>query len=125
MGFAACIKGVSTNRDALEPNWVTNVDEFLKVLVEVGQVVLALLVIRDELLLPSYKLQPLLLEGLPLRSLVANSCNHHGVLIVVSVLGMQGNKAFDGDERELLVSMAGFPLSAHVLCQHPDPSSPQ
>lgn len=77
----------------------THIDELLQIFIEVGQIVLALLVLGNELLLPAHQLEPLLLESFTSHSLVADACNHQGVLVGVGVLWLLGEEFFDGDER--------------------------
>jgi hypothetical protein len=85
---------------------VTNVNELLQFIIQVCQVLLSSLVVRDELLLPFQELLALLLQGLTLGSLVVDSREHQGVFIVVLVLRELLKEVFNGNQRELLVFVA-------------------
>lgn len=75
-------------------------------MVQIGEVVLAALVVRNKLLLALEEFLALLLEGLALRPLVVDTRRHELVLIIVGMLRMLGEELFHGDERQLLVLVA-------------------
>lgn len=65
----------------------TYINEFLEVLVEVGQIILALLILRDQGLLVLQQLLASLLEFLSLRMLVIDARNHQIMFISLAVFG--------------------------------------
>ena len=81
----------------------TYVDEPLEIFVKVGQIILALLVLGDELSLTLQEFLSLLLEGLALGSLVVDARHHEGVFVRFGMLRMLGKEFFNWNERELRV----------------------
>ena len=84
---------------------VTNIDEFLQILVQIGQIVASPFVVGNQFLFALLQLDSLLLKRLSLGSLMVNTRHHQVVLIVISVLGMQSQKFFDRDQGKLLIGM--------------------
>lgn len=94
------------------PSWCEKssnayVNELLQVIVQVGQVILSSLVISNELLFALQKLLALLFEGFTFRSFVVDASHHEGIFVVVLMFGLLGEEFFNGDERQLLVLVAG------------------
>lgn len=122
MGFAACKRG-STSEQGLESTTrifvKTYVDELFKILVQIGQVILAALVIGDQLLLPLQELLSLLLQRLALGAFVVDPCDHQFVLVILGVVGKLRKKVLGRDERELLILVAVTSRSASEDQQPP------
>lgn len=93
------------------------INELLQVFVEIGQVVAALLVLGNQLLLALLQLEALQLQLLALCPLVVDARDHKRVLVVLvglvfvnhgrvaGISGVDGQELVDGDERELLIAM--------------------
>lgn len=84
----------------------TYVDKLLQLLVQISEVVPALLVVSDKLLLALQEFHALLLEGFALRALVLNARYHQSVLVVFRIFRLERKEFLDGDEGKLLVCMA-------------------
>lgn len=93
----------------------TYINKLLEILIKVREIILAPLVVRNELLLALQQLLALLLESLALRTFVLNACKHESVLIVVGTVGELFEEVFDGDERELLICVARFACDVNSL----------
>lgn len=74
----------------------TYINELLKVLVEVGQIILALLILRDQGLLVLQQLLTSLLKFLSLRMLVIDARNHQVMFICLAVFGEELEEFLDG-----------------------------
>ena len=83
----------------------THVNKLFQVLVQICQVVAALLILGNELLLPLLQLESLLFQGLALGPFVVDARHHQGVLIVVGMLGVLCEEVLDRDQREELVGV--------------------
>ncbi len=80
-------------------------------LVEVGQVVLPLLIVRDKCLLRLDQSQALLLKLFALGVLVLDSCDRESILVELGVLGKEFKKLVEGNERKLFIWMAEAELA--------------
>lgn len=85
----------------------TYVNELLQVIIEIGQVILSSLIIGNELLFALQELLALLFEGFTFSPFVVDAGHHECVFVIVLMFGLLGEKLFDGDERQLLVLVAG------------------
>lgn len=74
----------------------TYINKLLKVLVEVGQIILALLILRDQGLLVLQQLLTSLLKFLSLRMLVIDARNHQVMFICLAVFGEELEEFLDG-----------------------------
>ena len=81
----------------LRHSGATHVDEFLKVIIQVGKIVFASLVVGDEFLLPFQQLLTLLLQSFALCAFVLDTGEHKGILVVGRMIGELFEKFFDGD----------------------------
>lgn len=81
----------------------THINELLQIVIQIRQVLPALLVIGNKLLLPLQQLLALLLQCLTLGALVLNPRNHQVILVGVGELGVLIEELFEGCERKLLI----------------------
>lgn len=84
----------------------TYVDEFLQILIQVGKIVLAARVFRNQLLLPLQQFLTTLLQTLTLGSLVLDARIHELVLVVGRAVRVLREKLFHRNQRQLLVLVA-------------------
>lgn len=90
---------------------MTYVDEFLQILVQVGQVLLAARVLSNQLLLPLEQLLATLLQTLAFGSFVLNACVHELILVVSCTIWVLRKEFFGRNQRQLLVLVAVFLVS--------------
>lgn len=102
LGLVKRSRHKSTGRDQIR---ATHIDEFLQILVQIGQIVASLFVVGNQFLFTLLQLDPLLLKRLSLGSLMIDTRHHEVVLVVISMLGMQSQEFLDRDQWELLVGM--------------------
>lgn len=84
----------------------TYVNELLKIVVKIRQIILSPLVVRNELLLPLQQLLSLILQPLSFCPLVVYPRKHERVFVIVRVIGELGEEVLFGGEGELLVLVA-------------------
>lgn len=75
----------------------TYINEPLQVLVQTGQILLALVVLRNQGLLALQQLLSSLFELLALRMLVVDARDHQVMLVGLPMLGKQLQELFHGD----------------------------
>ena len=76
------------------------VNEFFKILVEVGKVILPFLVLCDQALLALQKLLPRLFQFLSLSMLVFDAGNHEIMFAGLAMFGVKLQEFFNRDQRE-------------------------
>ena len=75
------------------------IDKSLQILIQTRQIILSLLILRDQGLLAFEKLLPSLFELFPFCMLVIDPCDHQFMLVRTLVFWMQGDELFDRDQR--------------------------
>ena len=78
---------------------ITHINELLQILVQIGQIVFPLLVVRNKSLLLLQQALPLLFQRQSFRMLVINTSNRQSIIICIGMLWMFGEELLDGDER--------------------------
>lgn len=75
----------------------TYINKLLQILIQIRQIILPLLIVRNEHLLLLQQPLPRLFQRLSLRVLVTDSCSHQAGFIVFGVLGVLLQEFLDGD----------------------------
>lgn len=80
-----------------------HIDEFLKILIQVGQILLPLRIVGNKTLLLLQQALPLMLQLFSFRVFVVDARNHEVVFVIIRMFRKLLQKLFYGNERKLLV----------------------